>query len=203
MQQPLEWIEIRWHGRGGQGAVTASRILASAALQHGLFFQSLPSFGAERSGAPVMAFTRISRHPITLRCQIMEPQVVVVLDHTLLQLASVLEGLGPEGVLLVNSPGDSEFLRRTMPDCPGQIHTVDASRIATETLGRHMPNTPMLGALIAVTGLVSLEACEQALGNLLPARLGEKMRLANIEALRLGHAQVRSEGSLPLLGRIS
>ncbi len=152
-------VEIRWHARGGQGAVIASRFLAASALRDNLYFQAVPQFGTERMGAPIVAYTRLSEEPIDLRCAINEPDVVVVLDPTLLSVVDVTSGLKKGGVLIVNYPGSPADLAKEAGIDLGmyKVHTIDATKISTEELGRPIPNTPMVGALAKCLGMIALD----------------------------------------------
>lgn len=157
-------VEIRWHGRGGQGAVTSAELLAKAAIGEGKYAQAFPSFGPERRGAPVLAFDRVNeKAPIRVRAEITEPDVVVVLDATLLRVVNVTSGLKNKGVLIINTARplrevESEFGTKW------QLALVDATRIARELLGVNIVNTTMLGALLRATGVVKLESLLEPLG---------------------------------------
>lgn len=186
-----EMIEIRWHGRGGQGVVTAARLLAEAAMEAGYFIQAFPDYGPERSGAPVRAYTRLSRSPIFIRSQINAPDIVVVLDETLLGDPAILEGLPPEGWLVVNSGRPSDQIRAQAGGYAGRLALLDATRIAMETLKRNLPNTPLLGALARVTGLFSLEELSRHIRHHLASKFGEAVVQANLEAARRGYEEVR------------
>lgn len=187
-------VELRWHGRGGQGVVTASNLLVEAALRDGKHFQSLPEFGAERSGAPLVAYTRISTGPIILRTQVTEPDIVVVLDPTLISRVNFTSGLKPSGMLLLNTPLEPETLRPKLQVPVARLFTVDATRIALETLRRNIPNAPLLGALLRITGIVSREAAIKAMGERLGGRLGERVLQANLEAFERGFQGVQGPG---------
>ncbi len=185
-------VEVRWHGRGGQGAVTAGKGLAEAALDAGLYFQAFPEYGPERMGAPIQAFTRISDHPVDLHCQIEEPDVVVVLDPTLLGTVNVTEGLKPDGILLVNTSASPAEIREQLNLRTGRVFTVDASRIAIETLGREITNTPMLGALAKATGLFEVEAIvEQTRQRFAKKHMKADIVEANVTAIRRAAEEVR------------
>jgi pyruvate ferredoxin oxidoreductase gamma subunit len=150
-------IEIRLHGRGGQGAVTSAELLAQAAIQEGKYAQAFPSFGPERRGAPVVAFCRISDEPIRLRTNIYTPDLVLVLDPSILRLVKVGAGLKPDGILVTNTKYSGPELRKEL----GITHTlvtVNATRIATEVLGLPITNTTMLGALLKARPVVPAEA---------------------------------------------
>ncbi|NLG86184.1 MAG: pyruvate synthase, partial [Firmicutes bacterium] len=146
-----EMLEIRWHGRGGQGAKTAAQLLAEAAAAVGKFIQGFPEYGPERMGAPVQAFTRISDQPIELHCHVTEPSIVVVLDPTLLRRGDITSGMPEDGIILINTDHSPSDIKRALKIQSQQVYTVNASRIAAETIGRPIPNTPLLGALVRVT----------------------------------------------------
>lgn len=185
-------VEVRWHGRGGQGAVTAGKVLAEAALDAGLYFQAFPEYGPERMGAPIQAFTRISDHPVDLHCQIEEPDVVVVLDPTLLGTVKVTEGLKPDGILLVNTGASPAEIREQLNLRTGRVFTVDASRIAIETLGREITNTPMLGALVKATGLFEVDAIvEQTRQRFAKKHMKADIVEANAAAIRRAAEEVK------------
>ena len=150
-------IEIRWHGRGGQGAVTSAELLAQAAINEGKYAQAFPSFGPERRGAPVLAFVRISNEPIRIRAEITEPDVVVVLDPSLLRMINVASGLKNEGTLVVNTRKSAEEIRAEF-GIKWRLATIDATKIAQELLGVPITNTTMIGALIKATDVVDLES---------------------------------------------
>ena len=186
-----EMIEIRWHGRGGQGVVTAARLLAEAAMEAGYFIQAFPDYGPERSGAPIRAYTRLSRSPISLHSPVKTPDLVIVLDETLLGDPSLLEGLKPDGWLIVNSALPPESVRRRVGGYKGHLALLDATRIALEVLRRNLPNTPLLGALARLTGLFSLEDLTRHIRHHLAAKFGEDVVRANLEAVRRGFEEVR------------
>jgi len=155
-------LEVRWHGRGGQGAWTASELLARAAIAEGKHIQSFPDFGPERMGAPVTAFTRISSEPIHLHCAVYNPDVVAVLDPTLLKAVKVADGLNEEGGnIIVNSEDEPAKLRKMLGTDKGKIWSVPATKIAIRILGMPITNTAMLGAVARVTGAVSLSTVEK------------------------------------------
>ena len=155
-------IEIRFHGRGGQGAVTSAELLAHAAIEQGKYAQAFPSFGPERRGAPVLAFSRISDEPILLREQVYEPDVVLVLDQALLAIANVTSGLADDGVVIVNTSKPASEIRKVI-DYDGRLALVDATTIAVEVLKRPITNTTLLGSFLKATGLLPLEAMKDPL----------------------------------------
>jgi 2-oxoacid:acceptor oxidoreductase gamma subunit (pyruvate/2-ketoisovalerate family) len=155
-------LEVRWHGRGGQGAWTASELLARAAITEGKYIQSFPEFGPERMGAPVTAFTRISDEPIKIHCAVYSPDVVAVLDPTLLKTVNVAEGLDEKtGNLVVNMKENGAEIRKQLKSNVGKVWTVEASEISLKILGMPITNTAMLGAVARVTEIVSLETIEK------------------------------------------
>jgi len=144
-------IEIRWHGRGGQGAKTASLLLADAAFNTGKFIQGFPEYGSERMGAPITAYNRISDERLTLHCNIYEPDYVVVVDDTLLTSVNVTAGLKESGAIIINTTKSPEELKPLLKGYKGQVCTIDAKTISVETLGKYFPNTPMLAATVKVS----------------------------------------------------
>jgi len=186
-----ELTEIRWHGRGGQGAVTASEILAEAALEEGKYFQAFPDYGPERMGAPIRAYTRISTSPIRQHCQITAPDAVVVLDPTLIGIIDFTEGIKDNGVLVVNTTISPGALRKKLGLDSGRVFTVDATRIAMDTIGRNIPNTPIIGALIKAIGAVSKEHVREEIRRRMESKAGKKMAQANIEAFEQAYDEVK------------
>ena len=151
-------IEIRWHGRGGQGAKTASLLLADAAFNTGKYIQGFPEYGPERMGAPITAYNRISDKPITIHSNIYEPDYVVVVDDTLLTSVPVTAGLKKEGAIVINTTKKPGELKELLKGYDGSVYTIDARKVSEEALGRYFPNTPMLAAIVKVTGIMSDEA---------------------------------------------
>lgn len=146
--------EIRWHGRGGQGAKTASLLLADVAFSTGNYVQGFPEYGPERMGAPITAYNRISNNKIRVHSNIYEPDFVVVVDQTLLESIDVTKGLKPEGAIIINTEKTPEQIRKNLRDYSGKVYTVDAKKISEEALGRYFPNTPMLAAIVKVSGIM-------------------------------------------------
>lgn len=173
-------LEIRWHGRAGQGVVTAGELLAEAAMQEGKYFQAFPDYGPERMGAPVKSYTRISDQPIEIHSQIQHPDVVVVVNPNLIGVVNLTEGLADGGVVVINTPLSPAEIREKLGliGRPVQVWTVDATRIGMETLRRDIPSTIMLGALVRATGIVQLET----LIELVREKLGEKLQTHVVEA---------------------
>ena len=150
-------IEIRWHGRGGQGAKTASLLLADAAFNTGKYIQGFPEYGPERMGAPITAYNRISVNPITIHSNIYEPDYVVVVDDTLLESVNVTAGLKETGAIVINTTKKAEQLKSSLKGYSGKIYTIDARNISEEALGRYFPNTPMLAAIVKVSKIMTDE----------------------------------------------
>ena len=151
-------IEIRWHGRGGQGAKTASLLLADAAFNTGKYIQGFPEYGPERMGAPITAYNRISDKPITIHSNIYEPDYVVVVDDTLLESVPVTAGLKKEGAIVINTTKSPEYLKEKLNGYDGNIYTIDARKVSEETLGKYFPNTPMLAAIVKVSKVMPEDA---------------------------------------------
>ena len=147
-------IEIRWHGRGGQGAKTACLLLADAAFNTGKYIQGFPEYGPERMGAPITAYNRISNSPITIHSAIYEPNYVVVVDDTLLDTVDVTAGLKENGAIVINTTNDAETLKKKLNGYKGGIYTIDARSISIDALGKYFPNTPMLAAIVKVSGVI-------------------------------------------------
>ena len=147
-------IEIRWHGRGGQGAKTASLLLADAAFNTGKYIQGFPEYGPERMGAPITAYNRIGNTPIRIHSNIYEPDYVVVVDDSLLEAVDVTAGLKPDGAIVINTTKSGKELKTLLNGYSGDVYTIDARKISLETLGKYFPNTPMLAAIVKVSGVI-------------------------------------------------
>jgi pyruvate ferredoxin oxidoreductase gamma subunit len=187
-------LEVRWHGRGGQGAVTASEILAEAALEEGKYFQAFPDYGPERMGAPVRAYTRISNTPIKQHCQITNPDAVVVLDPTLIGVVDFTEGLREGGTVIVNIGMSAADLKKKLGFAGGKLYTVDATRIAIDTIGRNIPNTPLVGALLKAMGdVMSKDAVLDGVKKKMGGKVSEKLVKANVEAFERAYNEVKGE----------
>jgi len=150
-------VEIRWHGRGGQGAKTASLLLADAAFNTGKYVQGFPEYGPERMGAPITAYNRISDERCTVHSNIYFPDFVVVVDETLLDSVDVTKGLKPEGAIVINSSKQPADLKAKLKGYTGRVCTIDAGKISEETLGKNFPNTPMLAAIVKISGIVPVD----------------------------------------------
>jgi pyruvate ferredoxin oxidoreductase gamma subunit len=186
-------IEVRWHGRGGQGAVTASKLLATSALAEDNYIQAFPEYGPERMGAPIQSFTRISKTPIKIHCHVTHPNIVVVLDSTLLRAVDVTEGLAENGVLIINSEESAVEARKRLNLKGRKVYTVDASKIAQETIGRPLPNTPLIGALIKATGLLNLDNVLTDIEDKFKKKFSSKMVEDNINAIKRAYQEVKGE----------
>jgi pyruvate ferredoxin oxidoreductase gamma subunit len=187
----MDVLEVRWHGRGGQGVVTAGKLLADAALDAGLHFQAFPDYGPERMGAPIRAFTRLSRQPIHVHSQITYPNVVVVLDPTVIGAVDVTAGLTEDGIMLINTPMTPTQARHKLALSTGRVFTVNATAIALEHFGKEITNTPMLGALAAATGVFALDDLADQIAHKFERKFGEDVIAANIVALRQAAEQLQ------------
>lgn len=150
-------VEIRWHGRGGQGAKTASLLLADAAFNTGMYVQGFPEYGPERMGAPITAYNRISDTPITIHSNIYEPDYVVVVDETLIESVDVTAGLKETGGIIVNTAKEPNEIAEKLGGYKGKVYTIDARTISVDALGKYFPNTPMLGAVVKVSGIMDTD----------------------------------------------
>ncbi|MDY5114267.1 2-oxoacid:acceptor oxidoreductase family protein [Bilifractor sp. HCP3S3_D3] len=151
-------VEIRWHGRGGQGAKTAALLLADVCFKTGAYVQGFPEYGPERMGAPITAFNRISRMPIRVHSNIYDPDYVVVVDETLLHAVHVTDGLKEDGAIIVNTPKTPDEIRPLLRGYQGRVVTVDAREISEKALGKNFPNTPMLAAAVAVSRVMDKDS---------------------------------------------
>ena len=193
VESPDTLTEIRWHGRGGQGAVTAAKMVAELALGQGKYFQAFPEYGPERSGAPIVAFTRVSDEPIQIYSGIEHPRIVVVLDPSLLSVVNVTKGAPEDVVVLVNSEMSPAELREHYGLKGGRLFTIAATRIATETIRRPIPNTPMVGALTRITGLFPIENVVAFLREDFGKKFPPKVVEGNIAAITRSYEEVQSE----------
>jgi pyruvate ferredoxin oxidoreductase gamma subunit len=178
-------IEVRWHGRGGQGAVTSVELLAVAAIGVGKYAQGFPSFGPERRGAPVAAFSRIDEKKIKVRSGIYKPDVVVVLDSSLIGLVNVTEGLKQDGILIVNTIKTPQEIKKEL-QFSGTVATVDATGIARKEMGVPIANTTMIGALLKMIGVMGLDAMKEAVEHRF-GRLAQK----NLTAMKRAYEEIK------------
>ncbi|MGE5619410.1 MAG: 2-oxoacid:acceptor oxidoreductase family protein [Sphingomonadaceae bacterium] len=185
--------EVRWHARGGQGAVTASRFLSASASRENKHFQGFPEFGTERMGAPIQAFTRLSSHRIFTHEQVQNPDAVVVLDPTLLETVDVTAGLKPGGPLIINSDMPVSELKKQLKPGDYKLYTVDATKIATECVGRPITNTAMVGALVKVVGLIDFENVKAELISMFGTRFKKSVVEGNVKALERAYEEVKGE----------
>ncbi|WP_427337674.1 2-oxoacid:acceptor oxidoreductase family protein [Caloranaerobacter sp. DY30410] len=188
-------IEIRWHGRGGQGAKTASLLLAEAAFATGKFIQGFPEYGPERMGAPITAYNRISDSKIRIHSNIYEPDYVVVVDETLLKDVDVTAGLKKEGAIVINSEKSPEELRPLLKGYEGKVYTIDARKISIETLGKYFPNTPMLGAIVKVANIMEEEDFLKAMEESFAHKFATKPEVieGNMEAIKRALKEVKGD----------
>ena len=187
----MSMVEVCWHGRGGQGAKTASQFLGDAALDIGKYIQAFPEYGPERAGAPMKAFTRISDEPIYIHSSVTNPDVVIVIDPTLLGTVDVTDGLEDGGILLVNTDKSPSDIRKETNFKHGKVGTVDATKIALETLKIPMPNMPMLGAFLKVNNIVSIDEVSDIVKAKFIKKLGEEKTKANIEGIKRAYAELK------------
>ncbi|RKY98470.1 MAG: pyruvate synthase [Candidatus Hydrothermota bacterium] len=190
MVKSKEMLEIRWHGRGGMGAKTAALLLGEAMIHQGKYIQAFPEYGPERRGAPVTSYNRISDNPIKIHYGIKEPDVVMVLDPTLLQTERVREGLNEDTILIVNSKMQPEEIKKKF-NINAKVYTVDATGISEEILGRNLPNTPMLGALVRVTGLIDFDTFLKAVEERLKVKYKENIVKGNLKAIKKAYEEVK------------
>lgn len=186
-----DFIEFRWHGRGGQGTVTAAKLFAETMLGNGKYVQAFPEYGPERMGAPVKAYNRISDYPLTIHCQVTHPKVVIVVDPTLVGVIDVLEGVPEDGIIIVNTPKSGDEVRKRLKAGQRKIYTVDATKISLETLGRPMPNTPMLGALAKVTNQVGIDALLDQVKKNFSKKFNPKVIEGNIKGIERAYREVQ------------
>ena len=186
-------IEIRWHGRGGQGAKTASLLLADAAFNTGKYIQGFPEYGPERMGAPLTAYNRISDTPITIHSNIYEPDYVVVVDDTLLEVVDVTAGLKETGAILINTTKSPEYLKNVLKGYKGDIYTIDARKISMEALGKYFPNTPMLAAIVKVSKIMTDENLLKDMVGSFKHKFAKKPEVidGNMKALELALKEVK------------
>lgn len=186
-------IEIRWHGRGGQGAKTAALLLADAAFNTGKYVQGFPEYGPERMGAPITAYNRISSERSTIHSNIYYPDYVVVVDETLLSAVDVTAGLKPEGAIVINSSKTPEMLRPLLKGYKGRVCAIDAGKISEEELGKNFPNTPMLAAIVKVSGVVETNAFIQDMEASFQHKFASKPQVieGNMRALKRSMEEVQ------------
>ena len=198
------YIEIRWHGRAQQGIVTAAKMVGESCLRSGKYIQAFPEFGPERMGAPVAAYNRVSDEPIRLHCRVTEPKYVLIADSTLIGMAlsggmessgGVTDGAADDAVFIVNTPKLPDEMRKELglKSKGAKVYTLDASKISLETIGRNMPNTPMLGALAKVTNVVMFDALIDNFKDNYSKKFSPKVIEGNITAMNRGFQEVKGE----------
>ena len=186
-------VEIRWHGRGGQGTKTASLLLADAAFNTGKYVQGFPEYGPERMGAPITAYNRISNNPIVIHSNIYEPDYVVVVDDTLLESVDVTAGLKESGAIVINTVKDAEYLKKLLKGYNGEIYCIDARSISEEALGRYFPNTPMLAAIVKVANIMDEKDFLEDMKGSFKHKFAKKPEVidGNMKALEMALSQVK------------
>jgi len=187
-----DMVEIRWHGRGGQGTVTAAKVLADACLSGGRHVQAFPEYGPERSGAPLRAYNRVSNKELRMHCPVLHPKVIAITDATLLDGVDVTEGAKEEAVFIVNTSREPTEIRAKLNLSQTQrVVTVDATKIAIDCFGRALPNSPMLGAVCKVTGLTTLDSLLEDVRKSFGKKFSQKIIDGNVEAAKRGYAEVK------------
>lgn len=187
-------IEIRWHGRGGQGTVTAAKTLGEAMIETPLYFQAFPEYGPERMGAPVKAYNIISEEKILTHCPVVNPNVVVVVDPSLIYSENFLDGTNTDAVVILNIDKEPSKIREELQIIGRKIYTVDANRISLECLGKVIPNTPMLGAVLKVTQVLPLDKfLEHVKHTFQHKKFAEKVVTGNLMAIKKAYEEVRGE----------
>ncbi len=188
-----ENLEIRWHGRGGQGAKTAALLLADVAFQTGKYVQGFPEYGPERMGAPITAYNRISDHPIRVHSNIYDPQFVVVVDESLLETVDVTKGLKEDGAIVVNTEKSKEEIAPHLKGYKGKVYTIDARKVSMETLGKYFPNSPMLASIVKVSGVMDEDVFLREMEASFRHKFAKKPEVieGNMQALRMALKEVR------------
>ena len=186
-------VEIRWHGRGGQGAKTASLLLADAAFNTGKYIQGFPEYGPERMGAPITAYNRISNSPIRIHSNIYKPDYVVVVDDTLLESIDVTAGLKESGAIVINTTKDANYLNSVLNGYSGDIYTIDARKVSMEALEKYFPNTPMLAAIVKVSKVMTDEELLKDMEGSFKHKFAKKPEVieGNMKALTLALKEVK------------
>lgn len=186
-----ETIEIRWHGRGGQGTVTAAKVLADACLSTGKNVQAFPEYGPERAGAPLRAYNRISDKELRVHCPVLEPDIIIVADPTLTESINVIEGAPGNAIILINTTKKPSEIRKKIKAKDSQkVITVDATKISFETIGRNLPNACLLGALTKVSGIVPLDILLEDIKGSFGSKFSDKIITGNLDAAKRGHEEV-------------
>lgn len=183
--------EIRWHARAGQGAVTAAQLVAEIAMAAGRYMQAMPEFGPERTGAPLKAYTRLADEPIEIHNNVVNPDIVVVMDTTLLGQVDVLEGIKPQGCVIVNTRQAPDEVRAAL-SVPASIKVacVDATQIALDTIGRNIPNTPLVAAMARVCGVATLDDVCDHIAREFSKKFNERVVAGNLDSVRRAYEEV-------------
>lgn len=185
-------VEIRWHGRGGQGTVTAAKVFADACLSGGRYTQAFPEYGPERAGAPLKAYNRIGSKELRLHCPVTKPNIVSVVDATLLDAIDITDGAPDDAAFIINSSKDPKEIRAKIKAKSTQkVFTVDATTISVDTIGRVMPNTPMVGALTKVSGLLTLDSVLEDMKKSFGKKFSQKIIDGNMQAVTRGYGEVK------------
>ena len=186
-------IEIRWHGRGGQGAKTASLLLADVAFETGMYVQGFPEYGPERMGAPITAYNRLSEEPLSIHSNIYQPNIVVVVDESLIGPVDVTAGIQKGGCIIINSQRSPEEVRKQLPGFSGKLYLIDAKAISQRDIGRNMPNTPLLAAVVKVSGIMAAEAFFDNMSGSFAHKFASKPEVleGNMRAIRHAWEEVR------------
>ncbi len=185
-----EYIEVRWHGRGGQGTVTGAKMLASSVLSTGMYIQAFPEYGPERRGAPLKAFNRFSKNKITLHTPVKEPDVVIIVDNTLIGRPDIVTGIKDNTVFLVNTIEDPDIIQKKL-GIKNKTFTLPANAIAIDTIGRAIPNAPMLGLFVKATGIVDLKEVIKAAEKTFRGRFSDKIVEGNIKSIERGYKEAK------------
>ena len=184
-------IEIRWHARAGQGAVTAAKLVAETALSQGRYMQAMPEYGPERTGAPLKAFTRVCDEPIEVHNNITNPQIVVVLDDTLLDIVTVTDGIKKDGYIILNTSMSVDEARTKLGvDKDITVAVVNATEIAMQTIKRNIPNTPMVAAVSKVTGVIPLDSFLEHLKSTFGSKFSQEIIDANLKSAERAYEEV-------------
>ena len=186
-------VEIRWHARGGQGAKTASELLAEAAFNIGKYVQGFPEYGPERMGAPITAYNRVSDEKIRVHSNIYEPDYVVVVDETLIESVDVTAGLKESGAIVINSSKTPDEIKAALGGYKGKVCTIDARVISEDCLGRYFPNTPMLAAIVKVSGIMEDDVFIKDMETSLSNKFASKPQVikGNMDAFKRAMSEVK------------
>jgi len=185
-------VEIRWHGRGGQGTVTAAKVFADACLSGGRYTQAFPEYGPERAGAPLKAYNRIGSKELRLHCPVVKPNIVAVVDATLLDAIDITEGAPEDASFIINTSKEAKEIRaKIKAKATQKVYVIDATKISIDTIGRPMPNTPMVGALTKVSELLSLKAVTEDMEKSFGKKFSQKIIDGNIQAVSRGYGEVK------------